>query len=206
MARTPSITDDEILEAAREVFFESGLSATTAEIAQRAGISEGTIFRRFPTKHELFMAAMGVSPTPAWVALAEAFQDADQDDLRANLTELAYEMLDFFEDLIPKVSMLMANGPARAQMFSQMREPAPVRGLKALANYFHAEQKRGRLRRCDPEIAARMFLGTLQNFAFFELCGLNEYMPMPRQTFVRGVVDNLLRGLEQHDESEESAE
>lgn len=195
MARTPSITDEEILDAAREAFFESGLSATTAEIARRAGISEGTIFRRFPTKHDLFVAAMGISPQPTWIALAEELAVDGGDSLRDNLTRLAHEMLAFFEELIPKMSMIMATGLQRADLFEGMREPPPVRGVKALANYFHQEQQRGRLRRCDPEIAARMFLGMLQNFAFFEIAGLNDYMPMPKQTFVRGIVDNLLRGI-----------
>lgn len=195
MARTPSITDEEILDAAREVFFELGLSATTAEIAGRAGISEGTIFRRFPTKHDLFIAAMGISPRPAWIALAEQLAATGGERLQDDLTRLAHEMLAFFEELIPKMSMIMATGLQRGELFDGMRQPPPVRGLKALANYFHREQQRGRLRRCDPEIAARMFLGVLQNFAFFEICGLNDYLPMPRQTFVRGIVDNLLRGI-----------
>jgi AcrR family transcriptional regulator len=197
MARTPSITDEEILQAARDAFFESGLSATTAEIARRAGISEGTIFRRFPTKHELFMAAMGISPRPTWIALTEEFQESGGDDVRTNLTRLAHEMIAFFEELIPKMSMVMADGSARAEMFERMAEPPPVRGLKALATYLQSEQRRGRVRRCDTEIAARMFLGSIQNYAFFEFCGFNDFLPMPQQTFVRGVVDNLLRGIEQ---------
>lgn len=45
-----------VLEAARAVFAEHGLEAGVAEIAQRAGVGVGTIFRRFPHKDDLLAA------------------------------------------------------------------------------------------------------------------------------------------------------
>ena len=50
---------EDVLEAAREVFAEHGLSgASTDEIARRAGISQPYLFRLFRTKKELFIAAI----------------------------------------------------------------------------------------------------------------------------------------------------
>lgn len=45
-----------IVAAATEVFAERGLEASTAEIADRAGVGEATLFRRFPTKDDLIAA------------------------------------------------------------------------------------------------------------------------------------------------------
>jgi AcrR family transcriptional regulator len=45
-----------LLDAAAEVFAEHGLEASTAEIARRAGVGHGTVFRRFPTKDDLVAA------------------------------------------------------------------------------------------------------------------------------------------------------
>jgi AcrR family transcriptional regulator len=42
-----------VLIAAEEVFAEQGLDASTEEIARRAGVGAGTVFRHFPTKREL---------------------------------------------------------------------------------------------------------------------------------------------------------
>lgn len=51
-----------ILEAAIEIFTEKGYSATsTHEIAKRAGVAEGTIFRHYKTKKDLLLSI--VSPT-----------------------------------------------------------------------------------------------------------------------------------------------
>src|SRR4051812_13072460 len=45
-----------ILEAAAAAFSESGLDVGVAEIARRAGVGAGTLFRRFPTKEDLIFA------------------------------------------------------------------------------------------------------------------------------------------------------
>jgi AcrR family transcriptional regulator len=45
-----------ILDAAADAFAESGLDVGVAEIARRAGVGAGTIFRRFPTKEDLVLA------------------------------------------------------------------------------------------------------------------------------------------------------
>lgn len=47
---------ERILDAAHEVFAERGADASVAEIAARAGVGTGTIYRRFPTKDDLFAA------------------------------------------------------------------------------------------------------------------------------------------------------
>ncbi|MCG5215893.1 TetR/AcrR family transcriptional regulator [Streptosporangium sp. KLBMP 9127] len=47
-----------ILAAAEEVFAERGASASTEEVAARAGVAIGTIFRHFPTKRDLLAAIM----------------------------------------------------------------------------------------------------------------------------------------------------
>ena len=45
-----------IIEAARDAFAEEGLSVTLDEIARRAGVGVGTVYRRFPDKEQLIDA------------------------------------------------------------------------------------------------------------------------------------------------------
>nr|WP_042187176.1 TetR/AcrR family transcriptional regulator [Kibdelosporangium sp. MJ126-NF4]CEL17870.1 Transcriptional regulator, TetR family [Kibdelosporangium sp. MJ126-NF4]CTQ90907.1 Transcriptional regulator, TetR family [Kibdelosporangium sp. MJ126-NF4] len=47
-----------ILAAAEEVFVEAGREASTEEVARRAGVAIGTVFRHFPTKDDLLAAIM----------------------------------------------------------------------------------------------------------------------------------------------------
>lgn len=49
-----------ILQAAIEIFSEKGYAATsTSEIAQKAGVAEGTIFRHYKTKKDLLLSIVG---------------------------------------------------------------------------------------------------------------------------------------------------
>lgn len=66
-----------IIEAARDLCATRGLDATLNEVAHHAGLGVGTVYRRFPTKEELFDAIFqdGVDQL---VTLAEsALQSAD---------------------------------------------------------------------------------------------------------------------------------
>jgi AcrR family transcriptional regulator len=47
-----------VLSAAQEVFAEAGLDAPLEEIARRAGVGIGTLYRRFPCREQLVSAAL----------------------------------------------------------------------------------------------------------------------------------------------------
>ncbi len=49
---------DLVLRAAQEVFGESGFDVPLDEIATRAGVGAGTVYRHFPTKEALFQAVV----------------------------------------------------------------------------------------------------------------------------------------------------
>lgn len=76
----------DIISAAIEVFAETGYyRATTAQVAQRAHISQPYVFRFFSTKEALLLAALEVS----WSRMIESFQQvvksASPDRLEAEL-------------------------------------------------------------------------------------------------------------------------
>ncbi len=48
-----------LLAAAEQEFAEKGLEASVADIARRAGVAKGTIFRHFATKEDLIAAIVG---------------------------------------------------------------------------------------------------------------------------------------------------
>lgn len=48
-----------VLQIAYEVFANQGLSVPIDEIARRAGVGAGTVYRHFPTKEALFEAVVG---------------------------------------------------------------------------------------------------------------------------------------------------
>jgi AcrR family transcriptional regulator len=197
MARPVSIKDETILAAAREVFLERGIQATTAEVAARAGVSEGSVFKRWKSKAELFHAAMGDQlPEVGWLSMLHARVGAG--DLQVNLFELGMEIIAFFRELMPLMMMSWSN-PAPNGLPAPLAapNPPPIRALKQLAAFFEAEMRAGRCRRHDPEIVARTFLGGLTTFCFFEtLFRAHGELPLPAETYVRGHVGLLWAGIE----------
>src|SRR5688500_16218719 len=62
-----------VLDAAVPVFAEHGFhAASTMEVAKKAGLSQAYVFRLFPTKAELFVAAYSVASE----RMANTFREA----------------------------------------------------------------------------------------------------------------------------------
>lgn len=68
---------ERVLDAAAEVFGEEGPEVSVAEIAQRAGVGQGTVFRRFPTKDDLMYAVIERHVARMTTIAEEALAEAD---------------------------------------------------------------------------------------------------------------------------------
>lgn len=195
MSRPPSIKDQTIVDAARAVFLERGFAATTAEVAERAGVSEGTLFNRFHSKSGLFQAAM--APTFETLDFLDGVEArVGAGDVRDHLMQLAEAGVNFFRQIMPLTMMSWSNpGPNGLPEVLSQPNPPPLRALRKLSAYFEAEIRLGRLRPFDPEILARIFLGGVQQYVFFELVIKAQHArPLPLPTFLEGLVAVLWDG------------
>jgi AcrR family transcriptional regulator len=198
MSRPQKIKDEHILAVARAVFLEKGILATTAEVAKRAGVAEGSIFHRFKTKVALFQAAMHLGKElPAFLRnLDEATQAAER-SLEEILVDGGLEAVEFFRSLMPLMMMTWSNPDPNA-LPTPLRgpNPLPLRGLKHVAAVFEREMRAGRMRRHDPEIVARAYLGGIVHYVFLEIVlKAQDELPLPATTFVRGLVQLLFTGI-----------
>jgi AcrR family transcriptional regulator len=92
-----------ILEAAEAVFADKGPSASTEEVARRAGVAIGTVFRHFPTKEDLIQAVFA-DRVQRLVAEADALSTADDPGIAffaffAHLTDLSVTKYAFADAL-----------------------------------------------------------------------------------------------------------
>lgn len=200
MARTKTISYEQILEAAHEVFLEQGISGTTAEIARRAGISEGSIFRRYPTKHALFIAALGIPTVPPFISVADEL--VGQGDLRENLHRICIEIHQFVKDTVPKMVMLASCRVSPLELLTAHDTPAPLLAIQGLTTFIKREQELGRAKRIDPEIVGRIMLGSLFHHAFFEEMKLNKRLSLSPDDFMDGLVDVVWSALRPDEEGQ----
>ncbi|OIP29789.1 MAG: hypothetical protein AUK47_26720 [Deltaproteobacteria bacterium CG2_30_63_29] len=191
MARRRSISDEQIIEAAKTVFFEKGYSGTTAEIAHAAGISEGTIFRRFENKRDLFLVALGIDREPSWFKAVDELVGVG--DVRENLRVIMTMLYDFLRGLLPKV-MCMFGSPVRAfeLMSVDGQPPIPIRGQLKLLSFFEAELAAGRIRSGNSVAMARTVFGTLHSQAFMEVVGFDVVLPIALEVLIDQVIGYVL--------------
>ena len=90
MARTLKITDEQTSEAAQATFLSQGFGASTAEIAEKAGISEASILKQFSTEKNLSIRAMRISNPPQWALL---MGESIGRDFKDNLKMIEIEMI-----------------------------------------------------------------------------------------------------------------
>lgn len=198
MARPPKITNEEILAAARQVFLEQGASASTLEIAEKAGISEASIFKRFVTKQALFLAAMGITEKPKWVK--EMSHNAPTVAIKSELTEICHQMMAFYQEVLPRVLMMMTQGnlPSPPPM-----PPPQVRDSHLLSEFLDRAIQKGYLRSCNSVTVAQMITGAIVNYVMTELFTSKLPISLPflkpksiePSTFIHNLIETLWSGI-----------
>jgi AcrR family transcriptional regulator len=190
MGRSRIITDKQILEAAREVFLAEGFGASTVEIARRAGVSEGSIFKRFSTKEKLFFAAMSEVSSPQWVKSLSVL--IGQGDLRQNLVSLSHQVIECLREFVPRIIMARSKGTIPPNLVG-FDEPPLTRDLKALTTFFDEEMKLGRIRAGNPEIPARILLGALTSHVLMEKMDFSSNEAPKNPSYLEELIDSILQ-------------
>jgi AcrR family transcriptional regulator len=192
-------TRERIVEAAERVAREKGLArSTTKEIARAAGYSEGTLYKHFESKEDLFLAVLA-ERVPTFVALVEELPArVGRGTVRETLEEVASNALAFYGEIVPMAASIFSEPGllARHREGLRKRGAGPWIVNEALAAYLDAEERLGRVREdADPEAAAAMLLGACYQRAFFRSF-LGEDVPTGgEEGFVEGIVQTLMPSL-----------
>jgi AcrR family transcriptional regulator len=202
MPRPVSIQDDVILRAAREIFLEKGADATTSEIAARAGVSHGIIFKRFKTKQALFQCAMQDQSDWGQAIPALLNSSLGRKDVETTLVELGTIFVEKFLMLIPTLMMAWSNKQETenraesAAAANKERATKALRSVKTIAAYLEAEYRLGRIRETDFEVVAQAFVGALWHHAFLQVM-LTDGKPGPakERRYVKRMVKAIWSGI-----------
>ncbi|NEN80484.1 TetR family transcriptional regulator [Nocardioides zeae] len=112
---TPMAPDERrrtILAAAVPLILERGQAATTRQIAEAAGVAEGTVFRVFPTKEDLLDAVLDAALDPAHF-LAELARVDRSLPLEPRLVAATRVVQGRFREIFGVMTALGIQGPPR---------------------------------------------------------------------------------------------
>ncbi len=188
-----------ILEAAIEIFSEKGYAATsTSEIAQKAGVAEGTIFRHYKTKKDLLLSIAG----PIATKLVAPFLMRDF----AKLLDLPYNQADEFFRAIARdrvvfarknvklIRILFHEVPFQPELMEQVKSLMTnivVTRIEKVVKHF---QEQGQIIEAPPwrimRSAASMFIGMI----IFHVFLMPEF-PFDEEEEIDRTLDILLHGI-----------
>lgn len=190
MGRQKTISDDEVLRVARDVFRDQGHTATTRAIAEAAGISEAILYQRFGSKDDLFFAAM----RPRGPDIKELLGPKDPpDDARGYLRTVLVRLGNHFAEVIPVAMHVMTHPSfdpaslARAQpMGAAVLQEALTERLASLA-------RRRRITTPSAAATARLLMSLAHDWALGSV--LHRGTSSGRVRELREMVDVLWEGL-----------
>jgi len=201
MARPRQVTDEQVLETAREVFMEHGPRAPVSMIAGRLGLSDAALFKRFGTKRELLLAAVMPPEEPPFMGLLQ--RPPVPGEVQEQLVGISTGIVRLLKSMIPRISILHAAGIDPRQALRERYEvPPPIRVLRALSAWIAAAKEAGALApHVEPDATAMMIMGSLHFRAF--LFGViaptaapqcTQELPDP-EAYARQVVRSLWSGI-----------
>jgi AcrR family transcriptional regulator len=177
-------TDRAILKATRELIAEVGVyEFRTEDVAARAGVGKGAIYRRFASKDELVTAAIGA-------LVSEEIVVPDTGSTREDLLLLMSEAVEVYRGpgagrLMPNLVGAMAQKPELAKA---VREGFLSGRRAALSEVLRRGVERGDLR---PDLDAELALDVLGGPLFYRL--LITGGPIDK-TLAEGVTNLILHG------------
>jgi len=199
LARPRMISDDQILQVARECFLEYGPSGATDVIAERLGVSSQALFKRFHTKQELMLAAVAPSGTPDWIPLVEA--GPDDRPLTEQLTEILQKLSDFFVEISRAMSVLRFSGIEPKELLDRYPEAPPLRDIRVLSGWLQRAADRRLIRNLDNRATAMMMLTSMHGPAMLtDMLGQHP-TGHSQDEYVSFMVNLLMQGMVPRDTS-----
>lgn len=175
-----------ILDAALDSFIENGYEGMSIEsVAERAGVGKTTIYRRWPSKKELIVAAMDT--------LFEQFHPSATGDLRADLVSNVGRVHHFIMktkagEALPRMVWEVASGtPLGHAYFEKVMKPRFGWLLESLA----AAKERGELR---PDLDVDLALASVVGSMMF--LRLTRTMPKRKGDLPERLVTQLIEGMQ----------
>jgi AcrR family transcriptional regulator len=181
MGRRRQVSDEEITEAAREVFLDRGPKAPVAMVAKKLGVSTATLFQRTGSKQQLMLMAL----QPGVTATTELDRGVQADvPVREQLAQILLELNQYLGTLISGSLTLRA-----ACIESDLPEPRPMKLRERLAQWLDEAAGRGLLRVVDSATTADALIGALESRHIHAYMQQRQLSSKEHREYVRALLE-----------------
>jgi AcrR family transcriptional regulator len=184
----------QILMGAAQVFAQKGFhKATTKEIAQSAGVSEGTIYNYFDNKRELLLAMVEMIGTQSFKTVV---LDHPPDDPREFLTMILRDRFQLVQEhghiLAALIAEIFSDASLRELVYNQIIKPIAA----LIENYLQHQIDRGKFRRINPVIVTRALIGTMVLNTAIKFTAIDSrYQEFSAEAMIEDIVSLFMDGL-----------
>jgi AcrR family transcriptional regulator len=192
-------TRDRILKSALRLFAKLGYDGTTTrDLAESAGIAEGTLFRHFPNKKAILIEVA----TQGWIEILTDLltELSEMGSYKAVAQVMRRRMLNLHKNAdMLKVCFM------EAQFHPELRDRIQIEVINKMTDvaevFFQSAMDQGIYRRTNPKIVARVFLGMFAVAGFSQDTIMGEgSSPQEMQEMAEGLADIFLNGVLAKDE------
>lgn len=192
---TRDLKQQEILKAAMELFAKKGFRGTTTrDLAAAADVNEAIIFRYFTNKTELYRAILEEKVHQGDEHYKEIEQLCEGNDIQGFLEAMGRKFLERHESDSTFMRLLLFSALEGHELSDMFLAAMAVRD--PMAAYLERQMDEGVLRRMDPLLAARAFLGMFVcHVQMQEIFGQKAKREFDRNDVVRTFVSIYLSGM-----------
>lgn len=185
-------TQCKIIHATMELIMERGYTAaTTRDIADRAGINECTIFRKFKGKKEIVLSAMTL---PEWNPCLRKEDFVYRGDLEEDLISFARVYMKKVTPQMVKVSI----GLRTPELFPETAEgilEVPKVFKKVLTDYFREMYEKGTIQNDHFESMAMTVLSMNFGFVFLKASFGEKLTELEKEQYIEESVRSFVSGI-----------
>ena len=169
-----------IIAAAIESFSEKGYAATsTNEIAKKAGVAEGTIFRHYKTKKDLLLSITAPMMTkmiaPFVISDINKVLEKEYEHLEDFLRAMVQNRMEFIKNNIPLIKILLQEIPFHPELREQFIQNIATKVFGRFVELVEYYQNKGEIIDIPPQSAVRLVASSLIGYvAANQLMSTNE--------------------------------
>lgn len=181
----------QILPAARDLFLEKGFEVVTMDmVSLRAGVSKATLYVYFPSKEDLFSAAIQEETKRINEEISAPFESLwdSKEDIEVVLRKIARTLVEMFlsERMVALQRAIYGALPRFRDVGGIVFGAGPSDLTAKFATFFATANEKGRLTISDPVMAAKQFMSLARGE--FDLTGI-LLLPRPSERVIKQSID-----------------
>lgn len=187
-------TRTRIFQAAQRLFARQGYDGTsTRDLAQAAGVAEGTLFRHFANKKAILIEVA----TQGWVELLTDLltELSEMGSYKAVAQVMRKRMLNLHQNA-DMLRVCFMEAQFHADLREQIQSEVITKMTDVAEAFFQTAMDRGVYRQMNPRTVARIFLGMFMIAGFSQDTIMEEgASPAAMQEMAEGLADVFLNGV-----------